>query len=101
MPASLTTMSRPSASPSEASPEKNIRPLVLDPLPSVCHESHSIGAKRPALRSPYRKSRGGAANRQQTPAQQEVFSWIEDIIVPALVENFIRMKSSQQEGPDE
>ena len=37
----------------------------------------------------------------KTPAQQEVLDWIRTVIVPALVENFIRTKSSQSSKADE
>ena len=37
----------------------------------------------------------------KTPAQQEVLDWIRTLIVPALVENFIRIKSSQSSKDDE
>jgi hypothetical protein len=36
-----------------------------------------------------------------TPAQQQVLSWIHDVIVPALVDNFIKTMSSQQERAGE
>lgn len=72
-----------------------------NPLPSNGLRSYPLGGQSLTPGPPSRKSSGRAAYRQKTPAQQEVLSWIEEIIVPALVENFIRMKSSQEENRDE
>jgi hypothetical protein len=36
-----------------------------------------------------------------TAGQEEALRWIEQVIVPALVENFIRMKSSAKEQAGE
>jgi hypothetical protein len=39
--------------------------------------------------------------RSPSPAQQQVLSWIHDVIIPALVENFIRTITSQQDAAGE
>jgi hypothetical protein len=94
-------MPRLSTSSSEDPGKKNVRPDVIFPLSSIRPHPHPLGTEPPTLGSSSRKPRVRAASRQTTPAQVEVLSWIEKIIVPALVENFIRMKSSNQENPDE
>jgi hypothetical protein len=39
--------------------------------------------------------------RPVTAGQKEALSWIEEVIVPALVENFIRMKAPAKDGSGE